>query len=197
MIADLTLVPTREPSVSWSQIRERPVNCILCRGFSLTLCFFTFVKGSANDESSSARRGFLATSDCRPVTSALSVADFCKPHELNQVTFYNWRRRLGQLPPRGVTTKRELACAALPRPTGTVAKARRSQPRTDFVELVVDSATESLRDNRVTLPARRQSLIEISLAGGMLVRDSWSCRSGCARQMVASIRDATCAQEGG
>jgi transposase-like protein len=129
------------------------------------------------------------------VASALSVADFCKTHELNQVTFYNWRRRLGELPPNGVATNRELVCAALPRPTRAVVKARRSRPE-QFVELMVDSATDTGR--RPIGPANApQSLIEISLAGGMLVRVHGHVDPDALGSMVASIRDATCAQEGG
>ena len=89
------------------------------------------------------------------VASALSVADFCKAQELNQVTFYKWWKRLGQLPPSN------LACAALPRPTRAVAQARRRSPG-QFVELVVDSATDIGR-RPIGSASARQSLIEYHL----------------------------------
>jgi transposase-like protein len=124
--------------------------------------------------------------------SALSVADFCEQHQLKTVTFYRWRKRLRERSLAGIDKRLTSARGDAARRANLATLERNSG---HFVELMVDAAREfpqRASDSANSPP----SLIEVSLAGGTLIRIHGYVEPDAIGQVVASIRDGSNALEG-
>jgi hypothetical protein len=110
--------------------------------------------------------------------SGLSVTKFCELRKLSSVTFYNWRQRLkdesqsgklsSQVASRGRPSKSKLA------------------NQDGLIELIVDGKHVS-GSSQPPVDSRR--LVEVSLAGGVMVRIHGDISPAAIGQLVASIRD--------
>ena len=124
--------------------------------------------------------------------AALSVADFCEQHQLKTVTFYRWRKRLRQRPLAGTDT----LLASVGRATATRTKlATIQRSNGPLVELMVHATREPPRQSSESAGSSPR-LIEVSFAGGTLIRIHGYVEPDAIGQVVTSICDASSGMEG-
>lgn len=110
--------------------------------------------------------------------SGLSVAKFCELRQLSSVTFYNWRQRLKDESQSGKPSSRVAS-------RGRPSKSKRAD-QDGLIELIVDGK-HVITASQPTVDSRR--LVEVSLAGGVMVRIHGDISPTAIGQLVASIRD--------
>ena len=110
--------------------------------------------------------------------SGLSVTKFCELHELSSVTFYNWRQRL-----RNESQGGKLSSQVASR--GRPGKSKLAD-QDGLIELIVDGK-HVITASQPSVDSRR--LVEVSLAGGVMVRIHGDISPAAIGQLVASIRD--------
>ena len=108
--------------------------------------------------------------------SGLSVPAYCKRHKLKDVTFYKWRKRLS----RAVTPARKVCSVSAAMPQLAVARGNGS-----LVEVVVND-----KRPEATVRCAPQPVIELSLAGGVLVRLHGQVEPDWVERLVYAMRNA-------
>lgn len=123
--------------------------------------------------------------------SKLSVAEFCTQQQLSSVTFYKWRKRLKHPEPPfddlpAVATKYSRANAKAQQST-----AKRTNGSLMELVLCDSSASSGSTTSPKSQAATRPQMIELSLAGGTLVRIHGSIDTDSVGSLLAAIQSAS------
>ena len=123
-----------------------------------------------------------------------SIAEYCRKHQLNTVTFYRWRKAVAEQGrakrPKSSRPARRSAQTTPAAKTSLLGNAR------PLVELVVDSAAQTGSQEDVSRDSAPQ-LVEISLAGGTWLRIHGPTSADSVGQLLAAVQAAAGSGAGG